>query len=118
MGYWFSLDSDLMTEDSVNITLTFSNASGGSPIDISAWTFYYKAEERGGTDTITVADGSMTKSDSGTGTTDTVTIPLDNSISGVTAGRYDQEIAVVISSEPTVIARGTLTIPQRLTTVS
>jgi len=118
MAYWFSLDMDLVKGDTRQIVLTFATEAG-APVTISTWTFYYKAVKvDDSTVTLTVADGSMTKSNSGMGVTDTVTIPLDNSVTAIAAGRYNHEIAVKISGEPTAIARGTLNIPERITVVA
>lgn len=117
MGYWFSLDMDLVKGDTRSISLTFATQAGAA-VPISTWTFYYKAVKVDDSSvTLTVDDADMTKSDSGSGETDTVTIPLDNSVSSIAAGRYNHEIAVKISDEPTVIARGTLNIPERITVV-
>lgn len=116
--YWGALDTPLVSGDTTSISLTFAEEDG-TPQVISTWTFYYKAVKvDDSTVTITVADGSMTKSDSGSGYTDTVTIPLDNSVSAVAAGRYNQEIAVKISGEPHTLFKGTLNVVSRLTTVS
>ena len=115
--YWFSLDMDVVKGNSRSISLTFAT-SAGAPVAISAWTFYYKAVKvDDATVTITVANASMTKTDSGLGVTDTVSIPLDNSVTAVAAGRYNQEIAVAIASEPTTIAMGTLNVVERVLTV-
>jgi hypothetical protein len=118
MAYWFRMDMDLVKGNTRSISMTFSDAEG-DPIVISAWTFYYKATNiTDSTVTITVADGSMTKSNSGRGVVDTVSIPLDNSVTVVAAGRYTQEIAVKISGEPTTIALGTLNVTERVITVT
>ena len=118
MAYWFTLDTDLAIGDTRPITLTFTTAAGAA-VPISTWTFYYKAVKvDDSTVSLTVADGAMTKSDSGLGVTDTVTIILDNSATAsLTAGRYRQEVAVKIATEPTVIAKGTLNIASRETVV-
>jgi hypothetical protein len=117
MAYWFSLDMDLVKGDTRQIVLTFKTQAG-APVSIAAWTFYYKAVKvDDSTVTLTVANASMTQSNSGMGVTDTVTIPLDNSVSSIAAGRYSHEIAVKISGEPTTIAKGTLNIPERITVV-
>lgn len=115
--YWFRLDADIVKGNTRTISLTFATAAG-APVSITAWTFYYKAVKvDDATATITVANASMTKSDSGLGVTDTVSIPLDNSVTAVAAGRYNQEIAVAIASEPTTIAMGTLNVAERVLTV-
>jgi len=119
MAYWFVLDADLVKGDTRTISLTFAEADG-TPVVISAWTFYYKAVKvDDSTVTLAVADAAMTKSDSGLGATDTITIPLDNtSTAGLSAGRYRQEIAVKIATEPTVVAKGTLNVVDRETVVA
>ena len=116
--YWAQLDTSLVSGDSTSIALTFTDEAGAA-VPIPTWTFYYKAVKVDDSSvTITVADAAMTKSDSGTGYTDTVLIPLDNSVTAVAGGRYNQEIAVKISSEPHTIFKGTLNVVSRLTTVS
>lgn len=118
MAYWFVLDTDLVKGNTRSISLTFATAAG-APVSIAAWTFYYKAVKvDDSTVTITVSNASMTQSDSGSGVTDTITIPLDNSVTAVAAGRYNQEIAVAIAGEPTTIAMGTLNIVERVLTVA
>lgn len=119
MAYWFTLDTDLAIGDTRAIALTFATAAG-APVAISAWTFYYKAVKvDDSTVSLTVADAAMTKSDSGMGVTDTVSIPLDNtSTAALSAGRYRQEVAVKIATEPTVIAKGTLNVVTRETVVA
>jgi hypothetical protein len=117
-AYWFNFDMDIVSGDTRSIALTFADTVGVAT-DISGWTFYYKAVNRvTAATTITVANASIAKSDSGTGETDTATIPLDNTITAVAAGKYDQEIAVKIAGEPTTIAKGTLTVHARQTDVS
>lgn len=118
MAYWFTLDTDLVKGDTRTITMTFAEADG-TPVVISSWTFYYKAVKvDDATAALTVADAAMTKSDSGSGSTDTITIPLDNSATAnLSAGRYRQEVAVKIATEPTVIAKGTLNVVDRETVV-
>jgi hypothetical protein len=119
MAYWFTLDADLAIGDTRPISLTFSTAPG-VPVSIAAWTFYYKAVKVDDSAvSLTVADAAMTKTDSGLGVTDTVTIILDNSATAsLTAGRYRQEVAVKIATEPTVIAKGTLNVVARETVVA
>ena len=119
MAYWFTMDMDLVKGDTRTISMTFAEADG-TPVVISAWTFYYKAiKVDDATVTLTVADAAMTKSDSGSGSTDTITIPLDNSATAnLTAGRYRHEVAVKIATEPTTVAKGTLNVVDRETVVA
>ena len=100
------VDTQVVGSDD-QITLTFS--FGGSATDISTWTFTYRAEALNAwtADVVDVADGAMTKSDSGTGTTDRLTIPISAAASAVDAGIYTQEILAVISSERIPLFRGT-----------
>lgn len=115
--YWGQVDKALVSGDSDAIALVFATAAGVA-VNISTWTFYYKAVKVDDSSvTITVADASMSKTDSGIGTTDTVSIPLDNSVTAVAAGRYNHELAVKISGEPHTIFKGTLNVVSRLTTV-
>lgn len=117
MAYWFKFDMDIVKGNTRPVVMTFA-AADGTPTDISGWTFYYKAVNVNDSSvTLTVADGAMTKSNSGMGVTDTVSIPLDNSVTAIAAGRYLQEVAVKISGEPTTIAMGTLNVVERLITV-
>lgn len=112
-GYWFTLDSKIVKGDDFSMSLTFSDAAG-DPVDISSWTFAYEANEEasGGTGNITVADGAMTKSNSGAGTTDTVSIPIADTVTdALTVGRYRQDVKVTDGSgNETTVAKGTLTI--------
>lgn len=110
-GYAFQLDSVGYKDDTgFKIALTFSDASTGSATDISSWTFAYEANQQdpSGTGNVAVADGAMTKSDSGTGTTDTVTIPI--SFASLTEGRYNQHLRVTVDALITTIGYGTLEI--------
>lgn len=116
--YWFSCDVGLNKGDTRSIVLTFATEAG-VPVVVSAWTCYYKAVKvDDSTVTLTVSDGSITKTDGGSGTVDTITIPLDNSVSAIAAGRYSHEFAVKIAAEPTTIFKGTLNIPDRITVVA
>jgi hypothetical protein len=118
MSYFFNLDMEIVSADTRQINMIFSTVAG-APVDISTWTFYYKAVNKvtSGT-TITVANASMTQSNSGRGVTDKITIPLDNSVTAVAAGKYDHEVAVKISSEPVTIAKGILTVVARVTSTA
>ncbi len=115
--YWGQVDKTLVSGDSDAIALKFATPAGAA-VPIATWTFYYKAVKvDDSTVTITVANAAMTQSDSGSGTVDTVSIPLDNSVTAVAAGRYNHELAVKISGEPHTIFKGTLSIAARLTAV-
>ena len=114
-AYYFTIDEVIVAKDDRSITLTFTDTSGNA-VDISAWTFYYKAVKKDdSTVTIIVLNAAMTTSDSGTGTTDTVTIPRSDTVTNVAVGRYDHEITVVDGTTTTTIAKGTLTIQENIT---
>ena len=114
--YWFTLDESVIAANDHDISMTFS--SGGSPVDVTAWAnMTYKAESDTLTDTITVANDAMVKSDSGSGTTDTVTIPLASTDTDIAAGRYSQEFSAEISSKDRTIFRGTIRIVAKIAEV-
>ena len=69
-------------------------------------------------DLIVVAPASVVKSDSGTGTTDSATIALTDTITNVDPGAYRYEIAIARAGLVETIQRGTLTIPKRITAVT
>jgi len=111
--YWAALNTEVVQGNQENITLTFT--SGGSAVDISAWTFSFKANASWTDSVITVPNDSTTQSDSGSGTTDTVTIPLSEYGTGrLPAGRYNQEIVAVISGDTRTLFRGTLRVYEKI----
>jgi hypothetical protein len=119
MGRFFKYDFEIVAGDDHSISLTMKTAAG-APVNVSAWDVYYKAEARdtNNTDTISVAPAAVTVSDSGTGTVDTFTIPLSDTDTTVAKGFYDQEIAIKRSALVETIAKGTLNVVERLTTVA
>lgn len=109
--YWATLNTEVVRGNQENITLTFT--SGGDPVDISAWTFTYTASAGWTDSTIVVPNDSTTQSDSGSGTTDTVTIPLSEYQTGrAPAGKYNHEIVAVIAGDTRTLFRGTLRVYQ------
>jgi len=117
MGRYFDFNIEVVAGDDHTISLTFATAAGAA-VDVSAWDAYYKAESDSTTDTIAVAPAAMTTSDSGTGTVDTITIPLSDTDTTVDAGFYKQEVAIARSGLVETVAKGTLTITERLTAVT
>ena len=111
-GYWYTSDLKMVKGDDLTINQTWTT-SAAVPIDISSWTFAFEAEEAadGGTGNIVIADGAMTKSDSGTGVTDKLSITITDTLSSaVPEGRYSYDIKVTIGSDITTYSRGTLLI--------
>ena len=119
MGYWTNQDLEVVKQDDLDLAFTWATASGTAVV-VSAWDVYFKAAAVGGhsTDTITVAPGSVVKSNSGSGSIDTFTISLTSTLTDVDVGRYDYDIAVNTGSEEKVIARGILTVLDRETAVT
>ena len=112
-SYWASLNTEVVSGNQENLSMTFT--SGGSAVDITSWTLSYKATAAWTDSVITVPNDSITKSDSGSGTTDTATIPLSEyQTSRMPAGRYNHEIVAVISGNTRTLFRGTLRIYERI----
>ena len=111
--YWGTLNTEVVQANQENIVLTFT--SGGSAVDISSWTFKYKATATWTDSTCSVPNDSTSQSDSGSGTTDTVTIPLSEYQTGrLPAGKYTQEIVAVISGDTRTLFRGTLRVYEKV----
>lgn len=111
-GYWYEDDFSVVRGDDFTITQTWALADG-TPVDISAWTFSFEANEKDTTGTpgnIVVTNAAMTKSNSGLGVTDTVSIPLTDTDTDVDEGRYGYDIVAIVGSDITTVAKGTLTI--------
>lgn len=111
-GYWYESDFSVVRGDDETVTQTWALANA-TPVDISSWVFAFEANEIDSTGTpgnIVVADGAMTKSNSGKGVTDTVSIPLSSSDTDVDEGRYAYDISATIGSDKTTVGRGTLTV--------
>jgi len=69
--------------------------SAGSAFDVSNYEWYFVARDERRSDStkvIEVVNSSIAQSDSGSGTTDTFTIDLTNSLTNVSQGRYYYEI--------------------------
>jgi hypothetical protein len=114
-NYWFQYDYELVAGDDEAFTLTFS--TGGIAEDISGWTFtYYADADWNSTETISVADAAMTKSDSGTGVTDTLSIPITDTQSDITKGKYDHSLTALVPTDKRSIFRGTLRILEKQVT--
>ena len=113
MGKYAKMDIELVRTDIDGRAFVFSDASTGNPIDISTWTFSFKANEidqSGTPDTISIPDSAMTKSNSGLGTTDRLDIPFSISDTTVNEGRYRYDVQATTAAGPETIFRGTLTI--------
>ncbi len=111
-GYWYCSDLKMVKGDDLIINQTWTTTAGAA-VDISAWTFAFEANEvaDGGAGNIVIADGSMTKSDSGSGVVDKLTIQITDTLSAATnEGRHDYDIKVTVDGNKTTFARGTLTI--------
>ncbi len=111
-AYWAKADLQLVRGDDFTITQTWSN--NGVAVDISSWVFTFEANEKSTRATspgnITIPNSSIVKSDSGSGTTDTISIPLGDTDTDVTEGRYGYDIKAVIGTDEVTVFRGTLTV--------
>ena len=118
MGYWADRDEEMFIQDDLAFSYTYA-LKNGTAVDVSTWDVYYKAVAAGAhsTDTITVAPSSVVKSDSGSGTTDTFTIDINELISAVDIGRYNYDVAVDTGSEKKVHFAGAITLRDRNTEV-
>ncbi len=116
-NYWFNLDMSVVSYNDENISLTFKD-SNGDPLVITGWlNMTYKASAAWTTDVIEVAHAAMTKTSSGSGSTDRVIIPISASDSAITQGLYNHEFSVEIASQDRTIFRGTIRILDRVAEV-
>ena len=112
LGYWYNSDLKIVRKDDFTITQTWA-LTNGTAVDISAWTFKFEANEIDSSGTpgnIIVLDAAMTKSNSGSGVTDTVSIPITDTQTTIDEGRYAYDITAVVGTDTTTVARGTLTV--------
>ena len=107
--YWGPLDHSLIIGNADDLTLTFSNKETGAPEDISTWTeIEYQADSSESTDTISVLHADIVRSDSGSGTTDRMTIPRDETDTAIDPGRYIQRVNATVDGKRRTLLRGTL----------
>lgn len=113
-NYFFELDPTMVAYNDESFALTFSDEDTGDAVDISGWTnMTYKALSTKTTDTIEVAHAAMSRTSSGSGTTDTVVIPISTSDSAITQLKYNHEFSVEIAGQKRTIFRGTIKILDR-----
>jgi len=84
--HWAERDLYAVEDEQISFAFTFTLTATGQPLDISGYTLYFAAGGDWTTNTIVVANGTMTKSNSGSGVTDTVTIPLSSTVLNVSPG--------------------------------
>ena len=112
MGYFYTADLSVVKGDDLTITQTWD--VNGVATDISSWSFSFDANEvssrAASKGTITIANAAIVKSDSGSGTTDTNSILLTDTLTGVNEGRYKYDMRVVIGTDTITYGRGTLTV--------
>lgn len=122
MGYWAQVDFDAVENDNRTLTITMTDTAG-DPVSIVAYEFDFKAVLRSDTTKAwTVANAATTQTDSGTGTTDTVEIPInaddyDGAGAAAPVGRWDYQVVLTDTGNgdaETTIMRGTLNVPDRL----
>ena len=102
----------------IHVTMTFTDAAG-DPEDITAWDFFYTAKEdvsqSDGIAKLSLDPVDFTKSDSGLGTTDTITFTLELAVLPVVPGTYEQDLQTVISGAVSTIGRGQLVVEAQVT---
>jgi hypothetical protein len=111
-AYWFESDFEAVKGDDLTVTQEWTTIAGVA-VDISAWTFAFNATESadGGTGSFSIPDGSFTKSDSGSGVTDTVQFEiLGVTTAQLNEGRYKYDVSATVGGDKTTYQRGTFTI--------
>lgn len=114
MAYHFTLNKTVTRGDDRKITLVFKDEAG-DPIDITNYNFWYTAK-RAAADVdadavIKIEPASVTKADSGTGTTDSAIYSLTKTLTDIAAGDYVHDIQVeTAANEIKTWAHGTLTV--------
>lgn len=115
----FPFDLIITEGDDRTVTMTFTDASG-DPQDISGWDFFYTAKSAVSDDdasaVVSLDPVDFTKSDSGTGTTDTVEFKIQLAPNSVSPGTYEQDIQTKdASGNITTIGRGQLVVEAQVT---
>lgn len=76
------------------VNITCVDASN-NPFDVSAYEFYFVVranKNSNSTKIFEILNANIAQSDSGSGTTDTITLDITNSLSNVTIGKYHYEL--------------------------
>jgi hypothetical protein len=112
--------NEIITEgDDRTITMTFTQADGVTPQDITTWNFFYTAksstDDVDGSAVLSLDAVDFTKSDSGGGTTDTITFTLELASGPVLPGTYEQDLQIVVGGAPATIGRGQLVVEAQVT---
>jgi len=111
VGYFAKADLEVVRGDDFTITQVWSLS--GAAVNISSWVFAFEANEistRAATPgNITVANSAMVKSASSS-VVDTLSIPLSDTDTDVTEGRYKYDIKATVGSDEVTVFRGTLTV--------
>lgn len=112
MSKYAKVDFELVRTDTDAWSFTWKTAPGVG-VDISGWSFRFEANERDQSGTpgnIIVLDAAMTKSNSGLGVTDTLTIPFSISDTTVGEGRYDYDLRATVGATVNTVFKGTLVV--------
>ena len=112
MKSWFPFDKKVTYGDDDSIELKCLNS--GSPLDVSSYTGEYKAISRDGSISFTI-DSTIVLYDSGSGTTDSFSIPLDTTDLDIQPGQYDHRFTWTDNSgQKRTIFKGTLFIDEKV----
>jgi len=114
MAYYYKADFEMVRGDDVTLTQRWD--TNGTPVDISAWVFSFDANEISNravtAGSISLSAGDMTKHDSGSGTTDTISMHFTDTHTAVNEGRYRYAIKISVGTSEFTIAKGTLLISE------
>ena len=109
--YWDIINESIVSGDSRALSFTWHER--GVAVDVSSWDVYFKAVAPWTTDVITILPAAMVFSDSGTGVTDTFSIPFATTDTDVDPGFYDLQVTAertTSSGNIDTLFKGTLTI--------
>lgn len=116
---YFQMDFAIVQGDDKLVPFIFAEEDG-TPVDISGWDFFYTAKSSVSDDDtdalISVEPTDMIKSDSGTGVTDTVTVPISRvDTAAMTPGQYVHDLQVSKDGRIYTYGKGTLVIEEQVT---
>ena len=101
-----NIDLEIAVGEDSYVTITFMDSTG-DPADISADSFYFAAVATWSTDTLSVAPAAFTKSSSGLGVIDTISMKISDTDSDIAPGFYTHALGRVFADgDKELVARG------------
>lgn len=102
------VDFEVARGEDRSYSITFTDQYG-DPVDISTDSFYYAAVATWSADSLSISTASIVKSNSGQGTTDTITIKITDTLSDIAVGYYNHAVGRVFADgDKEVVITGTL----------